>query len=726
MYILAKWANAEPLQVFPLPTEDSTTEPRLAEGYEFPHKIIQDVLESGVVYASPGSINTGSSCCIPMKSRTNVVGAVYLENTLLKGAFPEQQQTMLEHLACQIVSIIDRNELNRNLKNTLLDVQKRANMLEALNKMKDDFVTSTSHELRTPLNAIMGFSEILLGTPLDEDQLGYCEVINASAEGLLGVINDILDFQRCQNNSLRISPSIIKLRDCLDQVFRLVVIRASSVNLVLDIDDRIDDNFCIECDPLRIQQILLNLLSNALKFTERGHVILRVRVEDDPNIINNFTDATDIPVVGTVLKIIVEDTGIGIDPAKRSEMFKPFSQLDSGTTRKYMGTGLGLTITQSLVKILTHECSKVDYESTVGVGTKFFFHLPSKVPPRAALAKPSSKDLKLRQNSLRLMERCILVVFIPDENTRKFFLHEIRSVDYELKRFTSSIKETEAQLTLLRKLYQVSLIICYIDTAGISESDLAGALTTSQRENALTFLMTTIDQRRHFQSMMSSLPNSVCLLNKPFYKDYILNYTATVIQRSHVPVSRRATRAKSIGKVKFPRSHASVEQKLLKKPTRSSSDGEVDSNVPTASPTEQRDLPRILMVEDNKMNQKVQVRMLKLIDLECDIAENGRIAIDKFLHRSSIGLPYDLILMDFHMPEMDGREATCVIRSQELRNNSRHIDIVCLTAEGATEADGMCTVIPKPIKKASFHQLIPLYLKGEAVDNCHETTRLPQ
>lgn len=691
LYVLAMWGSSQPLNVFPLPNTGGKN-PLLAteiQGF-ISMEIVQAVLKSGEVTRNDPEESV-SVCCVPLKNRKTVVGAVYLENTLLKGAFTVQQQIMLEHLACQIVSIIERNELNRNLQETLLEVQKRASMLEVLNKMKDDFVTSTSHELRTPLNAIIGFSDILKETTLSEEQQGYCDTIYASAQGLLGVINDILDFQRCQQDNLELKNSVFELRNTLDQALRLVVIKAEDVDVLLDIEPCMT-SFYVECDSLRLQQVLLNLLSNAIKFTKQGYVILRVAFEKNPKILEKFEK--EYGEKRHVFIIEVEDTGIGIDPAEQAKIFKPFSQLDSGTTRRYMGTGLGLTISQKLVRMLTRNCSSIDYESKLNVGSKFFFHLSSPVDCISEeLKKANRKAASKKRKSLEIMKKSAVIIYVPDNNVRKFLDNEISELTPDCKRYTHSIEETLKKLQQLKRTRKnAKYFVCFIDTKAVSD-DLAlvdHLQKAVELFKAIIVLITTVTRRHHYQTILGSLPSSVSIITKPFYKDMLLNHTAGVIKRTFPPDTPECSDAV---------------------PTRSLRVKSVEIRI--------EGLPRILMVEDHLLNQKVQIRILRMIGLECDTAENGRIGLELFLARQKQGNPYDIILMDFHMPEMDGREATRVIRAHEKQHQLPHTHIIGLTAEFATEVEGMCTVVTKPINKTSFHKVISQYLvPTKSINDC--------
>ena len=670
----------------------------------------------------------GSICCIPMKVRSETLGVIFLENTLLKAAFPEQHRVMLEHLGCQIVSIIERNLLNKNLKKTLNKVQKKAAILESMSKMKDDFVASTSHELRTPLNAVLGFSEILKETSLSDEQQEYCNMIYSSAEGLLSVINDILDFQRCQKDTLELESSFFDFRKCIDHILRLIVVQCGNIELILSYDNEIMDDTWIECDRLRLQQILLNLLSNAMKFTSSGNITLEIKIENNLEIIKNYPESIinqnqnqiknsdqnfifdhKNSIDFKVFKISVTDTGIGIDPSKYDCLFKPFSQLDSGTTRKYTGTGLGLTISQNLVHLLSHGSSKIEFDSTLGKGTCFYFYLPVRIIPSI---NPQVNELSRRQTSQELLKGSIFVIFMIDPKTKSFFLNEIKSIHTFMKRFTDSFESTKSILSNLRNSYPNKNLFCFIDINNNCFSftdDLILQFIKDIRILSIdVFIITHINQRNHYHSCFIDTNLPISIITKPFYKDHIINTIAASLQKklsknSNSPLLKPNNNGKQdqISPIPFVTDEIKLENKKEIK-----SSPKLSSNQSLSD-----DLPNILMVEDNKMNQKVQTTMLRLKKLTCDVAVNGRIGVEMYKERLAKGVPYTLILMDFHMPEMDGKEATRNIRAFEKENNIPPTHIVGLTADSEKDCSGMCTIISKPIKKIPFHAAMDEYLK---------------
>ena len=682
LYVLAIWGSDIGTNIYSLPTSNSKPVlPASNVEEQFPLKLIEDTINGDKGEDAISVSGFGNSVCIvPMKYKDSIIGAVFLENTLLQGAFPIQHQGILRHLACQTVAIISRNETNKSLKRSLKKVEKRASMLESLNRMKDDFVASTSHELRTPLNAILGFGEILKETDLTDEQYEYCEMILASGEGLLSVINDILDFQRCQKDNLTITTSSFDLRKCFDHVLRLLVIKTEEVELLLHLDPSFPSELWTACDKLRLQQILLNLVSNAIKFTSTGYVCLSVTIEHNTEILSRVLERESTSSTVALL-IQVEDTGIGIPPDKMSKLFQPFSQVDSGPTRQYTGTGLGLTISQKLVHMLSKGKSKIKCESKQNIGSKFYFHLPVELLPASAARKD---EVSRRETSIQLLDGNIFVIFIPSEKVREFFLYEIRVVETFMKRFCNSLASVIQTVKELRQSYPSKQILCYLDIgATFNPEDIKPFIKTVHKDHPLLFLITRMSQRNEYHTLLSAEKYPVTIITKPFYKDLILNCSAARVQNTVASPS------------------PTLEQQQQKVERKTSLDSFLESG---------ESKNRILMVEDNTMNQRVQSRMLKLLGYECDIAVNGKEGVQKYKDRISIGIPYDIILMDFHMPVMDGKEATRLIREYEKQNDIPHTHIIGLTADIHSTKLSMCDILSKPIKKEPFYKKVMEYL----------------
>jgi len=697
LYLLAKWGDSD-LQVFPLPTnkpnkpssgdlreeqiipvpeeseEESTEEseseepvPLTVVATTVPLPLIMEVFGSGI----PVTINDNndlpeymtdqnvkSICCLPMRNQGKNMGILYLENTLTKYAFPLQQQIMLEHLAGQIANSIERTHLNINLQMTLETVQRRNELLVNLDTMKDEFVRTTSHELRTPLNAILGLTDVLRETKLNARQHHFCDSIYSSAEALLLIINDILDFQACQKNELSLSESKFELRTCLDECIRVSSTnRAQGVVLNLFVDQFLSDDVFVECDRMRLQQVISNLLSNALKFTEQGNVVVSARlVEQQEEMI-------------TVL-FKVKDTGIGIAEENIGNLFKAFSQIDTKSERKFAGTGLGLALSQHIVKALSDHQAEISCQSTQGKGACFSFPLQLRY-----FRNPTPKPF---QGTRPVLKETLLMVVSQNARTIRAIRAELDSVEFRgmevVASLTVAMNTAKLNFSQLPPRKQILIFDTDVMSPAKVDSILSKHQTDFLRYHISLVIVGAYDQRSQLLACVeeSQLNKMVLVCCRPFPKDALISTIGQVIEDA---TSAEVT----------PPNESNINR--------------------------DRNSIRVLMVEDNKMNQRVQLRLLDMLKFQTDVAVDGKEGLDTFI-RGSEGEGYDLVLMDCHMPVMDGFESTKAIREYEKQNHLPHTHIVALTAgeHNIKPETGMCGIIQKPIKKQSFESQLAKYL----------------
>jgi signal transduction histidine kinase/CheY-like chemotaxis protein len=632
-----------------------------------PYGIVHQVYTSGI----PITVNDDSDlptnitdskikslCCLPMRNQGKNLGVLYLENTQTKYAFPLQQQIMLEHLAGQIANSIERTHLNINLQATLETIQKRNERLANLDNVKDEFVRTTSHEFRTPLNAILGLTDTLRETKLTMNQLQFCDSIYSSSELLLMVINDILDFQACQKNELLLTESRFELRTCLDECTRIASTnRSSKVVLNLLVDQVITNDMHIECDRKRLQQVISNLLSNALKFTDVGDVVVSAKVTEQHS------------ELMTVL-FQVRDSGIGIPKEKMKDLFKPYSQIHTKAEREFTGAGLGLALSQHIVRALSNDQSKLSCQSVQGKGSCFSFSLQMRYSHIV-----SSKPF---QTTRYILRETVLLVTSPNKRTIRAIQDELGLAEFSAIEVVQSlglaINVAKANLCQLPPRKQIVIF----DTNVMQLSEVGTALARYQSDLQLNHISLIVvgayDRRSQLLACIEEFPHnqSMVLCCRPFPKHSLLSAVGRVIENA-------------------------MSSDILP---------------PVEVPTE-RDprTVRILMVEDNKVNQRVQLRLLSLLGFNTDVASNGKEGLTTFITNiDKEGV--DLVLMDCHMPVMDGFESTKAIREYEKRNNLPHTHIVALTAgeHNIKPETGMCGIIQKPIKRESFELQLAQYL----------------
>jgi polar amino acid transport system substrate-binding protein len=532
---------------------------------------------------------------------------------------------------------------------------------EQANRFKSYFLANMSHEIRTPMNAIMGFSHLALQTQLTPRQYHYIDKIKSSAHTLLGVINDILDFSKIEAGKLEVENIPFSLDEVLENLASLTAIRADEKGLEILFNRDLTIPSMLTGDPLRLGQVLINLTGNAIKFTEQGEVMVSATLEKQSE-------------AGVWLRFKVQDTGIGIDKSELPRLFKPFNQLDGSTTRRYGGSGLGLSICLHLIELMRGELT---VDSTPGKGSTFSFVIPL-----------GMCGTTIRENWLPEPDLRGLKVLVVDDNPTALELLTERLASFTFD-VTSTLNATEA-LKLLSE-------------ADRNEEKPYRLVLMDWRMPGLN----GIEAGRHIKQNLDklSLIPAVILITAYGREEVMLQAEESGLDAILIKPVSPSVLFDTVIRVLSDEGEHNVIQ------------------VGSTSPT-QRLSGTVLLVEDNVINQQVAQEILEGIGLLVHTVNNGQEAIDALGQHS-----YDLVLMDLQMPEMDGYEATRRIRADA---KYEQLPLIAMTAHAMAEEREQCLEagmnehIPKPIDPAHLYKVLSQWLKPAITQAPQQSVRHSQ